>query len=109
MGKLTYGKDGGMGGGGFLLTQEGMTDTDADKVDANTEADAPDASSGSKINTPKIDMKRGIGKSYTFSIAISWRVSLRQQAFLDSQSACGGTNTGKFDATIDAKKEAKKR
>ena len=109
MEKLTYGKDGGMGGGSFLLTQEGMTDTDADKVDANTEADAPNASSGSKINTPKIDMKRGIGKPYTVLIEISWRVSLRQQAFLESHSAGEGENTGEFDAIIDAKKEAKKR
>ena len=64
---LTSGKDGGTGEGGVLLTQEMMSDADAAKVDvkeksvAPNPSDASDASDASKINTPKIDAKRGIG------------------------------------------------
>ena len=50
-------KDGGKGDGGVLVTQERMTDADADKVDANAESYASDAS---KVDTNKIDVKRGI-------------------------------------------------
>ena len=64
---LTSGKDGGTGEGGVLVTQEMMSDADAAKVDvkeksvAPNPSDASDASDASKINTPKIDAKRGIG------------------------------------------------
>ena len=39
------------------MTQERMTGADVYKVDANSKADASDASN---INIPKIDAKRGI-------------------------------------------------
>ena len=71
--KLTSRKDGGKGDGGVLVTQERMADADADKVDANAKADAPDASdayNSSKIETPKIDLKRGIGKPCVIVIAL---------------------------------------
>ena len=71
---LTAGKDGGTGDGGVLVTQERMTDTDTAKFDANTKADATnasDASYASKINTPNINGKGGIGKPCTIDIVIS--------------------------------------
>ena len=52
-------KDDGTGDGGVLVTQDRMTDADADKVDANAKSDAPDASDASNIDTPKIDVKIG--------------------------------------------------
>ena len=54
-----------MGEGGVLVTQERIKDADAAKVDANAKSDAPytsDASDSSNIDTPKIDVNRGIGK-----------------------------------------------
>ena len=42
-----------------------MSDADVAKVDADAKADAPDASDtsdDSKIDTPKIDVKKGTGK-----------------------------------------------
>ena len=48
--------------GGVLVTQERMTDTDSAKVDVNTKADARNASDSSRINTPEINLKKGIGK-----------------------------------------------
>ena len=57
---LTSGKYGGTGEGGALVMQERITEADVAKVDANAKADAPDASGGSKIDTPNIDVKRGI-------------------------------------------------
>ena len=82
---LTSGKYGVTGEVGFLVTQERMTDNDMAKVDANTKADTPDASDASKINTPKINVKRGIGKSCAVAIALSSHVSLIQQDLLDAQ------------------------
>ena len=58
----TDGKDGGTGEGGVLVTQERMTDTDSAKVDVNTKADACNASNSSRINTPEINLKKGIVK-----------------------------------------------
>ena len=59
---LTAVNDCGTGEDGVLVTQERMTDSDAAKVDADTKVDAPDAYNGSKIDTPKIDVKgRGSG------------------------------------------------
>ena len=37
-----------------------MYDTDTANVDVNTKAEAPDASEAPKIDTNKIDVKRGI-------------------------------------------------
>ena len=91
------------------MTQERVIGTDVAKVDANAKADAPNASDSSKINTPKINVKRGIGKPCIIVITLSKCVYLRQQALRDAQSAGEFADTGKFDATIDAKKEAKKR
>ena len=74
MDNLKASKDCGTGEGGVLVTQERMTDTDATKVDANAKADGPDASDasdGSKINTPNINGKGGIGKPCTIDIVIS--------------------------------------
>ena len=68
---LTSGKDGGTGKGGVLVMQERMVDSDADKVDANAKADAPNASGASKIKTTKIDVKRGILKTCAIAIALS--------------------------------------
>ena len=45
-----------------MVTQERMTDTDSAKVDVNTKADARNASDSSRINTPEINLKKGIGK-----------------------------------------------
>ena len=42
-----------------------MTDAKTAKVDVNVKADTPvtsDASTASRINTPKIDVKTGIGR-----------------------------------------------
>ena len=85
-----------------------MIDADAAKVDANPKSDAPDASN---INTPKIDVKRRIKKPCDDNIVLSFYVYLRQQALHDSQSYGEVIDTGKFDATIDVKKDrgAKKR
>ena len=89
-----------------------MTDADAAKVDADTKSDVPNASAaseGSNIDTPNINVKRGIGKPCAIAFLISWRVSLRQQALCDAHSYGEGAYTGTFDVTIDTKKEAKKR
>ena len=91
--------------------QESMKYADAAKVGANAKADAPEASNASnayKINTPNINVNRGMVKPCAVSIALSRRMSLRQQALRDTQSYGEVADTGKFDATIDAKKEAKK-
>ena len=64
-----------------------MSDADVAKVDANAKADAPnpsEASDGSKINTPKINVKRGIGKTFAIVIAMYQHVSLIQQAIRDA-------------------------
>ena len=67
---LTSGKDGGTFEGGVLVNQERMIDADTAKVDVNAKADAPDASAASEIDTPKIDVKRGIGKLCAVVIAL---------------------------------------
>ena len=85
---MTSGKDGGTGKGGVLVTQESMIDANTAKVYVKAKADAPDASNNpdtSKIDTPKIDVRRGIGKPCAIAIALSWRVSLRQQALRDAK------------------------
>ena len=56
--------------GGVLVTQESMTDADAAKIGANAKSDASDASNASNIDTPKIDVKRGIGKLCTVVIEL---------------------------------------
>ena len=104
---LEAGKDGGTGEGGELVTQEMITDSDAAKVDANTKSDALDTYNAYKINTPKIDVKRGIGKLCAIAIVLSQCMSLRHHALHESQSAGEVSDTGKFDAKIYAKKEAK--
>ena len=85
MDSLAAGKDFGTGEGGVLVTQERMTDTDVAKVDANAKSDAPDPSDASNIDTPNINVKRGMGETCAVAIALSRRVSLIQQALLDSQ------------------------
>ena len=106
---FTAGKDGGTVEGGVLVTQDRMTDTDASKVDANAKSDAPNASDGSKIGAPKIHVKRGIVRPCSVAIVLSRNVSLIQKFIRDAQSDGEGTDTGKFDVSIDTKKEAKKR
>ena len=96
-----------MGEDDVLVTKEKMIDSDSGKVNVNTKADtseASDTSNGSKINSPKIDVKRGIGKSCVVAITLAWRVSLRQHSLYGTQLACEDSDTGKFDATIDVKK-----
>ena len=108
---LTAEKDGGTGEGGVLVTQERMTDSDAAKVDANVKADAPKgyvSSNSYNIDTPKIDVKRGIGKLQDFATSLSWRMSLRQKSLYGAQSDGEGAGTGKFDAKKEAEREAKK-
>ena len=71
---LIAGKDSGTGESGVLVTQKKMTDDDAAKVDTKAESDAPDAydtSDASKINTPNIYVKIGIGKPWVVAITIS--------------------------------------
>ena len=73
MNNLTYVKDGGNGQGGDLVTQERMTDDDTAKVDTNAKSDGPDTydtSDASKIDTPNIYVKIGIGKPCTVSITL---------------------------------------
>ena len=53
------------------MTQERMIDADGDKVDADTKTAAPYASDASNIDTPNIDVKRGIGKPCTVAIELS--------------------------------------
>ena len=68
--------------------QEITKDSDTAKVDANVKADAPDDSNvfnGSKIDTPKINMKRAIGKPFAIAIALYQPVSLRHMVLFDSQ------------------------
>ena len=67
---MTSEKDGGTGEGGVLVTQERMTDYDTVKADVNAKSDASDASNASKINTPKIDVKRGIIEPCAATIAL---------------------------------------
>ena len=86
-----------------------MKGADASKVDANAKADASDASNSSKIGTPKIDVKREIGKPCDIAISLSLCMSLRQKALRYSQSAGEGADTEKFGAMIDLKKRGNKR
>ena len=86
---------------------ESMTESDVAKVDVNAKADTPDASDsskGSKIDTPNIDLKRGIGKMCNILIVLYQLVSLAYKALSDAKSDGEGADTGKFDTTIDAKK-----
>ena len=71
MENLTSYKYCGTCGGGVLVTQERMIDADGDKVDADTKTAAPYASDASNIDTPNIDVKRGIGKPCTVAIELS--------------------------------------
>ena len=98
------GKDNGTGEGGVLVTQDRMKDFDAAKVDANTKADAYDPSDASNIDTPKINVKRGIGNRNK----LYQRIYLRQQALRHTQSDGEDSDTGKFDVKKVAKKEATK-
>ena len=81
-----------------------MTDADAPKVDANAKADAPDASDASKIDTPMIYVKTGIGKQCDIFIVLSRSISLRERDLRDTPSASEVSDTRDFDAAIDAKK-----
>ena len=79
MDNLAAGKYGGMGEDDVLETQEKMIDSDSGKVNVNTKADtseASDASNGSKIDTTKIDVKRGIGKSCAVTIPLATALPL---------------------------------
>ena len=85
---LTYGKDFGTGEGGVLARQERMTDSEASNIDTNAKADAPNASGtsdGSNNDTPKIDVKIGIGNMCTIAITLYRRMSLSQKALRDTQ------------------------
>ena len=93
------------------MTQERMTDHNAGKADENTKADISDASddsNASKINTPKIDVSRGILKPCDIAISLYQNFSLRQQVLHYARSGGEGSDTGKFDAKKEAKKEATK-
>ena len=96
------------------MTQERISDTDAAKVDvkeksvAPNPSDASDASNASNINTPKIDVKRGIGKPRAVAISLSQCMYLRQQVFRESQLYGEGADTGKFNAKKESEKEATK-
>ena len=107
--KLTAGKYYVTGEGGVLVTQERMADADAAKVDVSAKADAPDASNAPKINTPKIDVKKGMGKLCAVEIVLSRRVSLRQKSLCESQAYGGGSETGKFYAKKRQKRGNKSR
>ena len=91
-------KYGGTGECGVLVMKKRMTDSGASTVDENAKSDASDASNASKINTPKIGVKRGIVKPSAVSIKLSQRVSLRHKALRDAQSDGNIADTGKFDA-----------
>ena len=57
-----------------MARQGRMSDAYVAKVDANAKSDVPDASNApedSKIDTPKINAKRRIGKPYAVAIALS--------------------------------------
>ena len=74
MDNLTAGKDSGTSASGVLVTQERMTDDDTAKVDTNAKSDGPDTydtSDASKIDTPNIYVKIGIGKPWVVAITIS--------------------------------------
>ena len=77
--KPTSGEAGVMGEGGVLVMQQSTTEVDADKVDTNAKSDAPDtsdasdasdASNASNIDTPNINVKRGIRKKCANKIKI---------------------------------------
>ena len=71
---LNDGKDGVTGEVGVLATQQRMTDDDTAKVDTNAKSDGPDTydtSDASKIDTPNIYVKIGIGKPWVVAITIS--------------------------------------
>ena len=95
---LAAGKDGGTGEGGVLVNQYRMTDADAEKVDANEKSDNPDTSDSFKIDTPMIDVKRGIGKPCAVAIKLYRHEYLIQHSLHDAQSDGEGADTGTFDA-----------
>ena len=68
-----------------MVIQDSMTDANVAKVDANAKTDDPNASDGSKIDTPKINMKIAIGKPFAIAIALYQLVSLRHKVLFDSQ------------------------
>ena len=72
----------------------------------NVKADASNASVRSNINTPKINVKRGIGKPCAVEVSMSRHVYLIQKSLCDAHSYGEGADKGKFDAVIDTKKEA---
>ena len=88
-----------------MVIQKRMADADEAKIDVNAKADTPDAFDASNIDTPNINVKRGIGKLCDVVIALFQSVSLIQNSLCDSQSDGEGTDIGKFDA----KKRQKKR
>ena len=70
---LKDGNNDGTGYGVVLVTQDRMIDSYTAKVDVKAKADATkksDDSDASKINTPKINVKRGIGKPFAVAIAL---------------------------------------
>ena len=54
-----------------MVTQERISDADTTKFDENAKSNSPDASSASKIDTPKIDVKIGIGKPCAVAMTLS--------------------------------------
>ena len=77
MENLSSKNEGGTGEGGILVTQDRMIDSDSTKVNMKFKADASDTSNSSKISTPKVDLKKEIGKLFAVVVALSLRVSLR--------------------------------
>ena len=81
------------------MTQDRMTDNDAANVDAKSKTDAPDASN---IDTPKNDVKTGIGKTCFVATKLFRLVYLIHQSLRDDQSDGEDKDTGKFDAKEEA-------
>ena len=67
----------------------------------------PTLPNGSKINTPKIGVNRGLN-FFAVAIKLSQRLYLIPKYLCDSHSYGEGADIGKFDAAIDAKKSKKR-
>ena len=81
------------------MTQDRMTDNDAANVDAKSKTDAPKAS---KLDTPKIYVKTGIGKTCVVATKLYRLVYLIHQSLRDDQADGEDKDTGKFDAKEEA-------
>ena len=71
MEKLKSGKDGGNNEGSVLVMKGRLANNITAKVDANSKLDAPNDPNASNINTPNIDIPRGIGKNCAVVMVMS--------------------------------------